>query len=280
MDENLTNISSNLSSASELIMDFAVTYGLKLLGAILALIVGLWIVGKITKSLRKLMEKREIDPSLRGFLGTFISIMLKILVIISVLSMVGIQMTSFIAMLGAASLAVGLSLQGSLQNFAGGIIILILKPFRVGDFIDGQGHMGTVEDIQIFNTTLKTVDNKVIVIPNGALANSSITNFSKKETRRVDWTFGIAYGDSYDKAREILLRLIEADSRIHKDPEPFIALTSLGDSSVNIVVRVWLDAPDYWAVFFEMNEKVYKTFSEEGINIPFPQMDVHLHQSK
>jgi len=280
MDENLTNISSNLSSATELIMDFAVTYGLKLLGAILALIVGLWIVGKITKSLRKLMEKREIDPSLRGFLGTFISIMLKILVIISVLSMVGIQMTSFIAMLGAASLAVGLSLQGSLQNFAGGIIILILKPFRVGDFIDGQGHMGTVEDIQIFNTTLKTVDNKVIVIPNGALANSSITNFSKKETRRVDWTFGIAYGDSYDKAREILLRLIEADSRIHKDPEPFIALTSLGDSSVNIVVRVWLDAPDYWAVFFEMNEKVYKTFSEEGINIPFPQMDVHLHQSK
>ncbi|MDD3636886.1 MAG: mechanosensitive ion channel [Bacteroidales bacterium] len=280
MDENLTNISSNLSSATELIMDFAVTYGLKLLGAILALIVGLWIVGKISKSLRKLMEKREIDPSLRGFLGTFISIMLKILVIISVLSMVGIQMTSFIAMLGAASLAVGLSLQGSLQNFAGGIIILILKPFRVGDFIDGLGHMGTVEDIQIFNTTLKTVDNKVIVIPNGALANSAITNFSKKETRRVDWTFGIAYGDSYDKAREILLRLIEADSRIHKDPEPFIALTSLGDSSVNIVVRVWLDAPDYWAVFFEMNEKVYKTFSEEGINIPFPQMDVHLHQSK
>ncbi len=280
MDENFTNISSNLSSATELIMDFAVTYGLKLIGAILALIVGLWIVGKISQSLRKLMEKREIDPSLRGFLGTFISIMLKILVIISVLSMVGIQMTSFIAMLGAASLAVGLSLQGALQNFAAGIIILILKPFRVGDFIDGQGHMGTVEEIQIFNTTLKTVDNKVIVIPNGALANSAITNFSKKETRRVDWTFGIAYGDSYDKAREILLRLIEADSRIHKDPQPFIALTSLGDSSVNIVVRVWLNAPDYWAVFFEMNEKVYKTFSEEGINIPFPQMDVHLHQSK
>ncbi|MDD4373352.1 MAG: mechanosensitive ion channel [Bacteroidales bacterium] len=280
MDENLTDITSNLSSTTELIMDFAVKYGLKLLGAILALIVGLWIVGKISKSLRKLMEKREIDPSLRGFLGTFISIMLKILVIISVMSMAGIQMTSFIAMLGAASLAVGLSLQGSLQNFAGGIIILILKPFRVGDFIDGQGHMGTVEDIQIFNTTLQTVDNKVITIPNGALANSSITNFSKKETRRVDWIFGIAYGDSYDKAREILLRLIEEDNRIHKDPEPFIALTSLGDRSVNIVVRVWLNAPDYWAVFFEMNEKVYKTFSKEGINIPFPQMDVHLHQVK
>jgi len=280
MDENLTNITGDLSLLTEMIMDFAVTYGLKLIGAILALIVGLWVVGKISKSLRKLMEKREVDPALRGFLSTFISIMLKILVIISVLSMVGIQMTSFIAMLGAASLAVGLSLQGSLQNFAGGIIILILKPFRVGDFIDGQGHMGTVEDIQIFNTTLKTVDNKVITIPNGGLANSSITNFSKKETRRVDWTFGIAYGDSYQKARDIIQKLIDADSRIHKDPAPFIRLSSLGDNSVNIVVRVWLNAPDYWEVFFEMNEKVYDSFAKEGINIPFPQMDVHLHQAK
>jgi len=280
MDENLTNITGDLSLLTEMIMDFAVTYGLKLIGAILALIVGLWVVGKISKSLRKLMEKREVDPSLRGFLSTFISIMLKILVIISVLSMVGIQMTSFIAMLGAASLSVGLSLQGSLQNFAGGIIILILKPFRVGDFIDGQGHMGTVEDIQIFNTTLKTVDNKVITIPNGGLANSSITNFSKKETRRVDWTFGIAYGDSYQKARDIIQKLIDADSRIHKDPAPFIRLSSLGDNSVNIVVRVWLNAPDYWEVFFEMNEKVYDSFAKEGINIPFPQMDVHLHQAK
>lgn len=280
MDENITNISENLSAATDLLMDFAVVYGLRLIGAVLALIIGLWIVGKISKSLRKLMEKRDLDPSLRGFLGTLLSITLKVLVIISVLSMVGIQMTSFIAILGAASLAIGLSLQGSLQNFAGGIIILILKPFKVGDFIDGQGHMGTVEDIQIFTTQLKTVDNKVITIPNGGLANSAITNFSKKETRRVDWTFGIAYGDSYEKAREILMRLIEEDSRIHKDPAPFIALSSLGDSSVNIVVRVWLNAADYWNVFFEMNEKVYKTFSEEGINIPFPQMDVHLHQTK
>ncbi|MBG0781817.1 MAG: mechanosensitive ion channel [Bacteroidales bacterium] len=280
MDKNLTNISGDLSSLTEMIMNFAVTYGLKLIGAILALVIGLWIVGKISKSLRVLMEKRDVDPSLRGFLGTLLNISLKILVIISVLGMVGIQMSSFIAMLGAASLAVGLSLQGSLQNFAGGIIILILKPFRVGDFIDGQGYMGTVEDIQIFNTQLKTVDNKVIFIPNGSLANSSITNFSKKETRRVEWTFGIAYGDSYEKARDILMRLIDEDSRIHKDPAPFIALTSLGDSSVNIVVRVWLNAPDYWSVFFEMNEKVYKTFSKEGINIPFPQLDVHMHQAK
>ncbi|MBU1370571.1 MAG: mechanosensitive ion channel [Bacteroidetes bacterium] len=274
------DVSGNLSSATDLIMEYVVNYGMKFLGAILALIIGLWIVGLISKSLRKVMEKREVDPSLRGFLGTFLSIVLKILVIISVLGMVGIQMTSFIAILGAASLAVGLSLQGSLQNFAGGIIILILKPFRVGDFIDAQGHLGTVEDIKIFTTQLKTVDNKVIFIPNGDLANSSITNFSIKETRRVEWTFGIAYGDSYDKAREVLQRLIDEDSRIHRDPEPFIRLTSLGDSSVNIVVRVWLNAADYWEVFFDMNEKVYKAFSEEGINIPFPQMDVHLHQEE
>ncbi|MDA3944966.1 MAG: mechanosensitive ion channel [Bacteroidetes bacterium] len=280
MDEKLMDVSGNLSSATDLIMEYVVNYGMKFLGAILALIIGLWIVGLISKSLRKVMEKREVDPSLRGFLGTFLSIVLKILVIISVLGMVGIQMTSFIAILGAASLAVGLSLQGSLQNFAGGIIILILKPFRVGDFIDAQGHLGTVEDIKIFTTQLKTVDNKVIFIPNGDLANSSITNFSIKETRRVEWTFGIAYGDSYDKAREVLQRLIDEDSRIHSDPEPFIRLTSLGDSSVNIVVRVWLNAADYWEVFFDMNEKVYKAFSEEGINIPFPQMDVHLHQEE
>jgi len=280
MDEKLMDVSGNLSSATDLIMEYVVNYGMKFLGAILALIIGLWIVGLISKSLRKVMEKREVDPSLRGFLGTFLSIVLKILVIISVLGMVGIQMTSFIAILGAASLAVGLSLQGSLQNFAGGIIILILKPFRVGDFIDAQGHLGTVEDIKIFTTQLKTVDNKVIFIPNGDLANSSITNFSIKETRRVEWTFGIAYGDSYDKAREVLQRLIDEDSRIHRDPEPFIRLTSLGDSSVNIVVRVWLNAADYWEVFFDMNEKVYKAFSEEGINIPFPQMDVHLHQEE
>lgn len=280
MEENVSQVASKVEGLSAYAMDFVVTYGLRLVGAILALIIGLWIANRITKALSKLMEKRNVEPSLRSFLRSFLSVLLKILVIFSILGMVGVQMTSFIAILGAASLAIGLSLQGTLQNFAGGIIILLFKPYKVGDFIEAQGYLGTVAEIQIFTTLLNTVDNKVIIIPNGGLANGSITNFSKKETRRVDWTFGIAYGDSYEKARDIILDLIKADERIHKDPEPFVALSGLGDSSVNIVVRVWLDAPNYWPVFFDMNQKVYNTFSKEGINIPFPQMDVHLHQKK
>ena len=278
MDKSLSNINFDLSQLSSILMDFVVSYGFKLVGSILFLIIGLWAVARLNKMLGKLMERRNVELSLRGFLSSFLSILLKIVVVITVFAIAGVQMASFIAILGAASVAIALSLQGSLSNFAGGIIILLFKPFRVGDFIDGQGQAGTVEDIQIFHTTLKTPDNKVIIIPNGGLANSSITNFSKKETRRVEWTFGIGYGDSYAKARDILRRLIDADERIHQDPEPFIRLTSLGNSSVNIVVRVWLESGNYWAVFFDMNEKVYKTFSEEGINIPFPQMDVHLHK--
>jgi len=278
MDKSLSNINFDLSQLSSILMDFVVSYGFKLVGSILFLIIGLWAVARLNKMLGKLMERRNVELSLRGFLSSFLSILLKIVVVITVFAIAGVQMASFIAILGAASVAIALSLQGSLSNFAGGIIILLFKPFRIGDFIDGQGQAGTVEDIQIFHTTLKTPDNKVIIIPNGGLANSSITNFSKKETRRVEWTFGIGYGDSYAKARDILRRLIDADERIHQDPEPFIRLTSLGNSSVNIVVRVWLESGNYWAVFFDMNEKVYKTFSEEGINIPFPQMDVHLHK--
>ena len=189
-------------------------------------------------------------------------------------------MTSFVAILGAAGLAVGLALQGTLQNFASGVMILLFKPFKVGDFIDGAGHMGTVKEIQIFNTILNTADNKRIIIPNGQLSNGSLTNFSAEGTRRVDWTFGIGYGDDYDMAKATLEKYINEDERIHKDPTPFIALSALADSSVNIVVRVWVDPSNYWGVFFDMNEKVYKGFTEVGLNIPYPQMDVHLHQEK
>jgi small conductance mechanosensitive channel len=256
------------------------TYGMRFLFAIIVLFIGLWIVGKITGLFSKSMDNRNLDPSLKGFLRSMVSIILKILVFITVLSMLGVQMTSFIAIVGAAGLAVGLALSGTLQNFAGGVMILLFKPFKVGDFIDAQGYMGTVAEIQIFNTVLNTPDNKVIIIPNGGLATGSMTNFSKKETRRVDWTYGIAYGDNYQKAREVLLGLIAADERILKEPAPFIVLSSLNDSSVDIVVRVWVNAADYWGVFFDMNEKVYETFAKEGLNIPFPQMDVHLHQVK
>jgi small conductance mechanosensitive channel len=203
-------------------------------------------------------------------------VLLKTMVIISALSMLGVEMTSFIAILGAASLAVGMALSGNLQNFAGGVVILIFKPFKVGDVIEAQGHLGVVSQIQIFSTILKTPDNKTIIIPNGGLSTNSMVNYSTEEQRRVDWTFGVGYGDKTDQVRETLMKLIDADSRILKSPEPFIAVSELADSSVNFTVRVWVNAADYWGVFFDMNENVYNEFNAQGINIPYPQMDVHL----
>lgn len=258
------------------ISEFVYAYAPNVIGAILVLIVGLWVISLLSKAFGRMMKKKDMDPSLQGFLKSMISIILKVLLFVSVMGMVGIEATSFIAIIGAAGLAVGLALQGTLQNFAGGVIILMFKPYKTGDFIDGAGHMGTVKEIKIFTTILITPDNKIIIIPNAQLSNSSLTNFSAMETRRVDFTFGIAYGDDFDKAKNVLLDLINADERIKKDPEPFIALSELADSSVNIVVRVWAKGADYWGIFFDMNEKVYKSFSKEGLNIPFPQMDVHL----
>jgi small conductance mechanosensitive channel len=269
-----------MENLQEKLVEFLVDYGPKVLGAIVVLIIGLWIIGRITRLVKNTFEKREMDPSLRGFLSSMISVLLKVLLVISVMSMVGIAVTSFIAILGAAGLAIGLALSGTLQNFAGGVILLIFKPFKVGDYITAEGHSGTVEEIQIFVTYLKTPQNVTIIIPNSGLATNSLTNYSAKPIRRADWSFGIAYGDSYDKAKDVLLKLIEEDERILKDPEPFIALGELADSSVNITVRAWVNSGDFWDVFFDMNEKVYKTFEKEGINIPFPQMDVHMHQQK
>lgn len=267
-----------ISDYSEKIYDFVLFYGPKLIGAIITLIIGLWIIKVIQKTVRKTFEKREVDISLRGFLNSMIGVLLKVMLVISVVGMLGVEMTSFIAILGAAGLAVGMALSGTLQNFAGGVMILIFKPFKVGDFIDAQGHMGTVNEIQIFNTILKTPDNKTIIIPNGGLSTSSMTNFSTELQRRVDFVFGIAYGDDYDKAKQVLLKLINEDERILKAPEPFIALTELADSSVNIVVRVWAEASNYWGIYFDLQEKVYKTFDKEGLNIPFPQMDLHIQK--
>lgn len=268
----------NLENYSSQIYDLILFYGPKLIGAILTLLIGLWVIKILQKGIRKTFDKRNVDISLRGFLNSMIGILLKIMLIISVVGMLGVEMTSFIAILGAAGLAVGMALSGTLQNFAGGVMILIFKPFKVGDYIDAQGHAGTVHEIQIFNTILKTPDNKTIFIPNGGLSNASMTNYSTEVQRRVDFVFGIAYGDNVDKAREILTRLIKADQRILKDPEPFIAVSELADSSVNLVVRVWADAANYWGIYFDLHENVYKTFAKEGLNIPFPQMDVHIQK--
>jgi len=254
-------------------------YGPRVAGAILIIVAGLWLVKMIKGVVLKAFEKSEVDATLKSFLISLISITLKLLVYITALTMLGVEMTSFIAILGAAGLAVGLALSGTLQNFAGGVMILLFKPFKVGDFIDAQGHAGTVDEIQIFVTVLKTPDNKTIIIPNGPLSTGSLTNFSKETTRRVEWTFGIAYGDDIDKAYTVLNKLIAEDDRILREPEPFMALAELADSSVNIKVRVWVNASDFWGVFFSMNENVYKTFDKEGLSIPFPQHDVHLYKA-
>ena len=259
-------------------IDFVVDYGPKVIGAIVVLIIGLWIVKKATKSIGNMMEKRGIDDSLRPFLTSLIGTVLKLLVIISVMGMLGIEMTSFIAILGAAGLAIGMALSGTLQNFAGGVIILIFKPYKAGDFIEAQGHMGIVKEIQIFNTILTTVDNKTIIIPNGGLSTGSMTNFSTQPERRVDFTFGIAYGDDLNKAKQLIKDIAEKDERVLKDPEPFIRMGEMADSSVNITTRLWVKGADYWDVYFDTMEAVYDAFNANGINIPFPQMDVHIQK--
>lgn len=268
-----------MEDLSQQIYDIVMEYGPKLIGAIITLVVGMWIISILKNTIRKRMEKKEVDPSLRGFINSMLGIGLKLMLWIAVIGMVGVQMTSFIAILGAAGLAVGMALSGTLQNFAGGVMILMFKPFKVGNYITAQGHSGIVNEIQIFNTILKTPDNKTIIIPNGGLSTGSMINFSAEPMRRVDFTFGIAYGDDVDKAKAVLMKLIEADERILKEPaEPFIAVSELADSSVNLVVRVWADASNYWGIYFGLTEQVYKTFDKEGLNIPFPQMDVHVQK--
>lgn len=273
----MEEIVNNANSYSQKAIDLVWSWAPKVLVAILTLLIGLWIISMITRGVGKVMKKREIDPSLAPFLLSLIGVSLKVMLLVSVVGMVGIEVTSFVAILGAAGLAVGLALQGTLQNFAGGVIILLLRPFKVGDWIDGAGYSGSVHEIQIFNTILKTPDNKTIIIPNGSLANSSVTNYSTEPRRRVDFTFGVGYGDSVELTKDTLRALIASDDRIHSDPEPFIALSELADSSINFVVRVWVDAGDYWSVYFDMNEKVYNKFNEMGLNIPFPQMELHIN---
>jgi len=248
--------------------------------AIVALIVGLYVVGIMVKVIGKVLDQSNTDPSLTSFIRSLVSILLKVMVYITAIGMLGVEMTSFIAILGAAGLAVGMALSGTLQNFAGGVMILLFKPYKVGDVIEAQGYVGSVKEIQIFTSILTTPDNKTVLIPNGPLATGSLINFSTQDTRRVDWTIGIAYGDDLDKAYEVIKGLIGEDDRILKDPEPFMALSALAGSSVNVVVRVWVNSPDYWGVFFDLNEKVYRSFDKEGLGIPFPQMDVHLHKTE
>ena len=266
-------------SATNWLTTIGLSFCVSLLGALAFLFIGFWVSKLIVKALRKMMVRKNSDPGLISFVTSLANIALKIMIIISVMGMVGIQMTSFIAVLGAAGIAVGMALQGTLSNFASGVMILIFKPYKVDDYIEANGVAGVVKEIQIFNTIITTVDNKTIIVPNGSLATNTLTNYSKQPIRRVDWTVGVSYGTDFNVAKESIMRILNADSRVLKDPEIFVSISSLSDSSVDIVVRVWVNSPDYWDVYFDFYNTVYAKFNEEGISFPFPQMDVHIKEN-
>lgn len=266
----------NLEQITVIVINFLKTFGPKIIYSLIVLIIGFWITKRVKKLLDKRLRKKRSDPSLRHFLTSLVSIALKTLILITVTSMLGVATTSFVAILGAAGLAIGLALQGSLANFAGGVLLLMFKPFVVGNYIEAQGFSGTVKRIEIFNTILTTPDNKTIIIPNGKLSNDAITNYSRENLRRVDMTFGIGYDDDIKKAKKILDNLVAKHKLILKTPTPFVRLGDLADSSVNFTVRVWVKKEDYWNVNFDMKEAVKLAFDKERISIPFPQMDVHV----
>lgn len=267
-----------LEAITDYLLDLLISYGPRILMAVIILIVGLKIIKWGRKRFEKYLVKKETDPSLVGFLKNLFSIGLQVLLIVSVASMVGIETTSFIAVIGAAGLAIGLALQGSLANFAGSVIILTLQPFKVGHFIETQGVMGTVKEIRVFFTILNTIDNKTIFIPNGSLANSNVTNYSLEDLRRVDMVYGISYHDDIKLAKDLFWKLLQEDDRVLSDPEPMVTVRELGDSSVDFNVRGWVKADDYWPFYWDMLEKTKLELEANGITIPFPQRDVHLHQ--
>lgn len=257
------------------LLDWGIEVGKNLLGAIIIYIVGRFIIKQLGRLLARILEKRKLEISVQTFLRSLVSILLNLILAFAIVSRLGVETTSFAALLASAGVAIGMALSGNLSNFAGGLIILVFKPFKVGDYIEGQNANGTVREIQIFHTILTTVDNKVIYVPNGALSSNAITNYSKQETRRAEWVFGVEYGEDFEKVKAVLQRIIDADPRILKDPAPMIALGALSASSVDIKVRAWAKTADYWDVYFDMNKIVYDTFNKEGIGFPFPQLTVH-----
>ena len=262
----------------DLVKEYLVPFGFKLVAAIVVLLLGRWVIKLVKKGLTRMLLRRNAEPSLNSFVMSLISVLLTFFLILAIVGILGINTSSLVALLASAGLAIGMALSGTLQNFAGGVMIMLFKPFKVGDFIAAQGYEGRVNSIQIFSTHILTPDNKTVILPNGALSTGPVTNFNKETDRRVDWVFSISYGDDYDKAKAVLQRLCDADPRILEEPKPVIELIKMGDNSIDITVRARVKPEDYWAVYFKMNELVYKTFPQEGLHFPFPQMDVHLKQ--
>ena len=264
---------------TEAIMKWIWEYGPMILTALVIFIVGRIVVGMIVSLLKKVMGKANVDETLTKFIASLVRIFLLMVVVIAALEALGVNTNSMIAILGAAGLAIGLALQSSLSNFSSGVMLIIFRPFKAGDFIEAGGAVGVVEEIRIFNTLMKTGDNKSIIIPNGNIMGNNITNYSAKETRRVDMVFGIGYDDDLKKAKNLLEKIVSEDSRVLQDPAPVIAVSELADSSVNFIVRPWVKSADYWGLYWDFMEKVKITFDAEGISIPYPQQDVHMHQA-
>ncbi len=253
-------------------------FGMQIIAAILVFVVGRWLARRISNLLERGLQRANTDPTLISFFRNIAYFGLLTMVVIAAVGQLGVQTTSFIAVLGAAGLAVGLALQGSLANFAAGVLMIIFRPFKAGDFVEAAGASGVVEEIQLFTTTMRTPDNKTVIIPNAQITSGTITNYSARDTRRLDLQFGVSYGDDLDKVKRIINEVLADEPRLLKDPEPVVGLLSLGDSSVNFAVRPWVRSSDYWPVFFDLQEAMKKRFDAKGISIPFPQRDVHLYQ--
>ncbi len=264
-----------LGLITQQLIDSGIQAGGHILKAVIVFLVGRFLIRMLNRLVGRVMDKRNVDISIKTFVKSLVNILLTVLLIVSVVGALGVETTSFAALLASAGVAVGMALSGNLQNFAGGLVILLFKPYKVGDWIEAQSVSGTVKEIQIFHTILTTADNKLIYVPNGALSSGVVTNYSNQKTRRVEWIFGVDYGEDYNKVEKVVREVLTADKRILNDPAPFIALHALDASSVNVVVRVWVNSGDYWGVYFDTNKAIYETFNEKGINFPFPQLTVH-----
>ncbi|MBD5325518.1 MAG: mechanosensitive ion channel [Muribaculaceae bacterium] len=266
-----------LNDFLSIVADKAVNFAIHLVVAIVVFYIGRFLVRKLNAFVQTILRKRNVDPSIATFVQSASEIVLYFVLIIAVVGILGLETSSFVALFASAGVAIGMAMSGTLQNFAGGVLILTLRPYNVGDYIEAQGFAGTVKAIQMFSTLITTADNKTIIIPNGPLSNGSVNNYSRQEERRVDWTVSLAYGTDFDKAKAAILDVLAGDERIVRTPDVFLA--ELADSSINFTVRAWVKAADYWPVFFSINEQIYKTLPERGLEFPFPQLDVHVQNA-
>ena len=268
-----------IGQITETLTAITISFGIKLIKVLLIWYIGRWVTRRLIKLVKLLMEKRDVNLSIRTFVASLVDVVSMIVLIIMIISVLGIDTSSFIALFASAGVAIGMALSGTLQNFAGGVMILLFRPFKVGDFIEAQGVTGTVKEIQIFNTVVHTGDNKVILLPNGPVSTGIINNYSRESTRRVDFTYSISYGDDFEKAKSVLLKLIAEDARVLDKPAaPFIQLSSLAASSIDITVRLWCKQEDYWGIYFDLNKKVYETFPKEGLNFPYQTFTVNVNK--